>query len=172
MPVLGKALMPVETNFSGVFQYENPILIKNPWSQNHVRDPFKPMESIRGISKYYVIPWYAGFKITDHIDMHRFNIGEAYFFNGSFNPGKILTVHLNQVHLGPSRSEFKTDAACSWKKIQNCYRFKIYPVIEYIEQTLPCKIRCWSGFQTPGRNNYPSFVFASDYSQFITVNRL
>ena len=104
--------------------------------------------------------------------MNRFDICEPYLFDGFLYPWKILPVNLNKVHLRSTGREFKTDAACSWKKIQNGYWLKINSGVEDIEQAFTSKIRCWSGLQPPGRNDYPSLVSASDYSQFITVKRL
>ena len=61
-------------------------------------------------------------------------------------------------------SKFERDASGSGKKIQNGSFFKIYPVVQYIEQILPGKIGCRPGLEIFSGFKEPAFKFPTYYS--------
>jgi len=149
-----------------MFQDEHSPFIDQPMFQNKIRDLFETLQLIRRIGKDKVVIFRAPGNEFQHIVAQQMDgLLQLQLLNDRGDKGIMDMVHFDTGDIAASsRSKFEGDATGPCKKIQNFGLFKIYPVVQNVEQVFLGKVSGRPGLKILSGVEEPPLHFAANYS--------
>ena len=140
---LKEVRMLLEVMVRVVFHNEPAIVFQQFVVKNEIRNFGEIWERIRRTGKNEVVLLGAVLHVFEHIHGEHAHAGETEFFSRFFDEVSAFRKLLHDSNIGAaSGRHFVADAAGAAKEIEKLNRFEIEIVVEHVEQSFLCKIRC------------------------------